>query len=344
MKRFLIVIAAAVTLTFAGMFLPRAEVSLEPFGALPLSVGSGIAYASPDEKTFYFNAYNAGVEEWKTNPGNMIDNDTGSYASTKTTGGEVQALTGNNCTALDESGAITAVELRCYAYRDGDDQIYLRPVFGGTTDGDDYIVTLGASGGWSGYHDITADTNAPASWAWADVQGLDCDVEYVVVGKDDVYCSKVEIRVTYTLVSITITAPTGETDLVLTPATNDQSLITSTGSVTSNVNFDVTARDNMADSKDAGDAGYLTEWTGAAWVNGSKLTNAVTVWSTHANAVGSEITLTDSDQDVILNGTSGTDVDLLLITQQDTAAGDECLTESGHYYKIVITFTASQAT
>ena len=144
--------------------------------------------------------------------------------------------------------------------------------------------------------------------------------------------------------SITITPPTGGTDLVLTPATADQSLITSTGNVTSGVNFDVTARDNMADSKDAGDAGYLTEWTGAAWVNGSKLTNAVTVWSSHTNKVASEITLTDSDQSVILNATLGTDVDLLLIVTQDTAAGDESLTESGHYYKIVITFTACQAT
>jgi len=45
MKRLLIVIAVVVTLTFAGMFLPRAEVSLEPFGRLSLSIGAGIAYA-----------------------------------------------------------------------------------------------------------------------------------------------------------------------------------------------------------------------------------------------------------------------------------------------------------
>ena len=45
MERLLIVIAVVVMLTFAGMFLPRAEVSLEPLGKLPFSVGAGIAYA-----------------------------------------------------------------------------------------------------------------------------------------------------------------------------------------------------------------------------------------------------------------------------------------------------------
>ena len=166
------------------MFLPRGEV----------------AYASPAEKAFYFDAYNTS-EAWKTNPANMTDGSESSYASTKTSA-QVEALTGNTCTAASESGAITKVELRCYAYRDvgGDDEIYLRPVFGGTTDGNNYQVTPDTSGGWSAYKDITSDANAPSPWAWADVEGLDCDVEYLPGGppNNNVYCSKVEIRVTYT--------------------------------------------------------------------------------------------------------------------------------------------------
>jgi len=176
------------------------------------------------------------------------------------------------------------------------------------------------------------------------------DLSINEVGGDKVLRFTADIKFidsdTFTIisVSITITPPTGGTDLVLAPETSNQSLITSTGSVTSGVNFDVTAKDKMADDK-SGNAGKLIEYDAGGIVAGGKvLTNAVTVWSSHTNKVASEITLTASDQSVIVNAALATDVDLLLIVEQDTAAGDESLTESGHYYKIVITFTASEHT
>ncbi len=77
----------------------------------------------------------------------------------------------------------------------------LRPVFGGTSDGDDHQVDMGDNdnGGkvWSEWVDITNDTNAPATWSWDDVANLDCDAQFVVVGSgENMLCSLVEIRVT----------------------------------------------------------------------------------------------------------------------------------------------------
>ncbi|MGC9361099.1 MAG: hypothetical protein ACP5G7_12155, partial [Anaerolineae bacterium] len=138
--------------------------------------------------TYYFNAY--GAEQW-TDPGNMTDGLLTSYASTASKT-QVQLLNANDCPGTD-LGSISAVELRVYAYGDGDDTILLRPVFGGSADGNDHSVTPGTSGAWSAYQDITNDPNAPGSWGWSDVQGLDCDVEFATTAKGNtMYAAKVE--------------------------------------------------------------------------------------------------------------------------------------------------------
>lgn len=108
---------------------------------------------------YEFDAYAEGVEEWSTNPGEMVDGVETDYAST-TTDGDIQKLTGNECVGTD-LGSISKVELRFYGYGDVDDQCILRPVFDGTDDGDNHTVVPGVSAGWKAWQEITRDSNAP---------------------------------------------------------------------------------------------------------------------------------------------------------------------------------------
>lgn len=167
------------------------ETSVEGLGWLSVET----AYASPDEVTYYFNTYDTGVEEWTTTPQYAVDNITTNYAST-TIDNQVERLTGNTCLG-DDLGTITKVEIRAYAYGDGNDELYIRPEFVGKT-GSNYITVPTAEGSWGAYRNITSDANAPSPWTWAEVQDLECDIELndVAAGKV-MYVSKVEIRVTY---------------------------------------------------------------------------------------------------------------------------------------------------
>ena len=110
--------------------------------------------------TYYFNAWAEGVEEWSTNPGEMVDGVETDYAST-TDDGDIQKLTGNTCPGTD-LGTISKVELQAYAYADDNDQLGLRPVFGGTADGDTHWEAPGVTPGWKTWWDISADSNSPS--------------------------------------------------------------------------------------------------------------------------------------------------------------------------------------
>jgi len=112
-----------------------------------------------DTVIYEFDAWAEGVEEWSTNPGEMVDGVETDYAST-TTDGDIQKLIDNECVGED-LGTISKVEIRAYAYSDADDQLILRPVFGGTDDGDDHVEAPGVTAGWKAWQDITGDTNAP---------------------------------------------------------------------------------------------------------------------------------------------------------------------------------------
>ena len=163
-------------------------------------VAPSAVLANPDYATYYFNAYDSTTPtDWTNLPANMVDGDTGTYAST-TTNLDVQLNNANTCPGTD-LGTISVVELRTYGYMEADDTIELQPVFGGTVDGADYPWTppVGeGSANWSPYFDITADGGAPGSWAWSDVQNLDVNVNYIKVGgASSTYISIVEIRVTY---------------------------------------------------------------------------------------------------------------------------------------------------
>jgi len=146
------------------------------------------------EITYYFNSYSIG-ETWVTNPSYMVDGSTSTYASTNI-GGDVELCNGNNCSGSD-LGYIVKVELRVFGYYSGSQRdIILRPVFGGTMDGFNYSYSTGSSPAWSRWFDITTETGTP--WNWTKIHNLDCDVEAKSgFGFFTLYCSKVEIRVTY---------------------------------------------------------------------------------------------------------------------------------------------------
>jgi len=148
------------------------------------------------EAVYYFNEWLTGYG-WDTLPNNMVDGIETNYAST-TVDDQYEYLENNDCPGTD-LGTITKVELRTYAYGDGDDQIILRPVFGGTTSGANYPFAPSTSGGWCPYQDITNDGNAPSPWTWSQIVELENYVYFNKVGKGNtMHCGKAEIRVTYT--------------------------------------------------------------------------------------------------------------------------------------------------
>lgn len=159
-----------------------------------------------DTITYYFDSYDSGGEEWGTDPEKMVDGSLSTYAEDSLSE-DTQLNNGNTCSGTD-LGTISKVEIRIYGSQEndfgwGNPIIRFHPVFGGSSDGDDHDFDYTTTPGWSSYFDITSDTNAPGSWAWADVQNLDIDV----IPWDAVYgdmtlwyvqAYKIEIRVTYT--------------------------------------------------------------------------------------------------------------------------------------------------
>jgi len=253
-------LAVVLTAILAGLFLPARSITMEGIGVLSLESHIAVAASAgevgsypirqyspgPDEVTYYFDAHHA-TEKWTTTPEYMVDNVLTNYAST-TVNNQVERLTGNTCPGTD-LGAITKVEIRAYAYGDGNDELYIRPEFTGGT-GDNHITVPTIEGAWGAYQDITSDTNAPDWSSWSHVVDLECDIELddTAAGKT-MYCAKVEIRVTYTVV------PT-----VTTQAVDDIGSTTATGhgtiSATGGENCDkrgvcwnTTGNPTVADSK-----------------------------------------------------------------------------------------------
>jgi hypothetical protein len=143
---------------------------------------------------------------------------------------------------------------------------------------------------------------------------------------------------------MSISVPTGLTYLILQPNTSGQTVISGTGSATSNVTFNITVTDSLADSKPPGTAGKMAEWDGSAYVSsGRTLTNAVKVWSDDGTYGTGVITLDGSAPDVLHGVPFGSNINLQLKATQDTVIGDEALF-GGHMYRIVITFTISEHT
>jgi hypothetical protein len=163
-----------------------------------------ITFTQTTTKNFYFNSYDS-VEKWEDNPENMVDGSVQSFADTFTDL-KVQLCDGNTCT---ETGTvtITKIEIRDYSLAGAYTATitdYLQPVFsGGDGDLHSWIPPNAQDdepAGWSDWFDITNDTNAPATWTWADVTSLEVDHYPDLPAGGDPYSlntSKIEIRVSY---------------------------------------------------------------------------------------------------------------------------------------------------
>jgi len=153
------------------------------------------------EIRYYFNSYDE-EEAWATSPGNMVDSSTSNYAST-TVNPDVELCDGNTCSGSN-LGSISKVELRVYGYYSQSQRdIILQPVFDGENDGGNYTFKTENEAGWSQWFDITNDAGrkAESQWTWNEVKNLDCDVKanYSIFSPEfTLYCSKVEVRVTFT--------------------------------------------------------------------------------------------------------------------------------------------------
>lgn len=170
--------------------------------------------------SYYFNSYDTVTEKWTTDPENMADGDTGTYATTATLN-QVELLDGNTC-AGNDLGTIISVEIRVYGFiGDVYGDVYLRPIFS-DGDGDNHTVNDIADA-WSNYFDITNDTNAPDRWTWSLIDSLKCDVEYFFNNGLGAGVCKVEIRVTYYIpipaskYSVELRNKAGELKRFLTP-------------------------------------------------------------------------------------------------------------------------------
>jgi hypothetical protein len=155
-----------------------------------------------EQVTYCFDSYDDSPygEAWDSHPFFMVDGSTSTHAST-TYNGDVELCDENICPG-DDLGTISKVELRVSSYYCGSQRdTILRPVFGGTVDGLNYRYETPTQdgSGWSPCFDITDDPFAPQSWDWDDIISMDCDVEAEYTGGPPftLYCSRVEIRVTY---------------------------------------------------------------------------------------------------------------------------------------------------
>lgn len=168
--------------------------------------------------SLYFNGYSTS-QAWSNDPANMVDSSETTYAST-TTSGQTQYLNSNTYTDA-VLGTITKVEIRCYGYKSGGltGAIVLQPVFA-AGNGTTQTYTVSTSPAWSQWYDITSITNAPNPWTWADVIELDCNVIGYPASTRTIYCGKVELRITYTELSV----PTGTADAAaLSPTVSGES-------------------------------------------------------------------------------------------------------------------------
>lgn len=160
---------------------------------------TSLLWHDASEVVYYFNSYDTG-EAWPGNPGNMVDGNISTYASVNNAMGPsyVELCDRNTCPRFCDLGTISKIELRVRGYHSGSQRdIILRPVYGGTEDGDNHTFQANIFPQWSSWFDITPI--AMPQGAWDDIRDLDCDVE----AEDDfgfwtLYCSKVELRVTYT--------------------------------------------------------------------------------------------------------------------------------------------------
>jgi hypothetical protein len=124
----------------------------------------------------------------------MVDGNTSNYASTAINF-DVENLIGNTCSGSD-LGTISEVEIRAFGKYSGTGVPPIHDI-NLLTLGGMHIFSPSTTGAWSSWYDITNNLDAPNPWTWNDVKTLGVNVEASIGGLFTMYCSKVEVRVTY---------------------------------------------------------------------------------------------------------------------------------------------------
>jgi len=145
------------------------------------------------EVTYYFNDYDMG-SCWTANPIYMVDGNTSNYASTAINF-DVENLISNTCSG-SELGSISKVEIRCFGKYSGTGMPPIHDI-NLLTLGEMHIFSPSTTDAWSSWYDITNNLDAPNPWTWNDVKTLGVNVEASIGGLFTMYCSRVEVRVTY---------------------------------------------------------------------------------------------------------------------------------------------------
>jgi PKD repeat protein len=180
------------------------------------------------EVVYFFNDYKT-EECWDGEPQSMVDGSVESFAFVSSGEKNVVELCYSNTCEGDNRGVISKVELRVNGYHDGESgSIILRPVFGGVSDGENHsFETPQGEAVWSSWFDITEDGQGPwglanNTWSWSDVKGLSCDVEASIEEEGQLFCSMIEIRVTYNNVPVIsdVFPVHGSMDVAFSPTLN----------------------------------------------------------------------------------------------------------------------------
>jgi hypothetical protein len=113
---------------------------------------------------------------------------------------DTERCNSNTCDGSD-LGDISNVKIRAYGkYWNTQTDITLYGIYGGEyNEEDEYVFATSSTAAWSSWYDITDDTLAPDTWDWDDIKNLGVLVEAEdIVTMHTLYCSKVELQVTYT--------------------------------------------------------------------------------------------------------------------------------------------------
>jgi hypothetical protein len=147
--------------------------------------------------TYQYTSYDE-YETWESNPENMVDGSTETYAATDTN--DLQVCNGNTCPGSN-LGTIQKVELRAHCYKEGETaNLTLQPMLEEHT-GQNYTATPAGEPGWTPWFDITTDLGHGSSglftqWTWKEIDTLSCNVKSSLMD-GMLFCSMVEIQVTY---------------------------------------------------------------------------------------------------------------------------------------------------
>jgi hypothetical protein len=133
---------------------------------------------------------------------------------------DLENCNGNTCTGYD-LGTISKVEIRCFGKYSGNSMPPIHDINLKTL-GDMYIFSPTTTGTWSNWYDITNNPGAPSPWLWTDVENLIVDVEASIGGLFTMYCSKIEVQVTYNADPVYSNnyPPIGSNGITITPTLN----------------------------------------------------------------------------------------------------------------------------